>query len=56
MLIASGHHMEAIKEYLGHSTIRVTSDRYGHLFGSVREALRQDLDRLFEGASEGSAT
>jgi integrase len=31
LLIANGRHMEEVKDYLGHSTIRVTSDRYGHL-------------------------
>ena len=32
LLIAEGRHLEEIKAHLGHSTIRVTSDRYGHLF------------------------
>ena len=30
--IANGRHMEDMKDHLGHSSIRVTSDRYGHLF------------------------
>ena len=30
--IDRGHHMQEVKEHLGHSSIRVTSDRYGHLF------------------------
>ena len=32
LLIAAGRHLEEVKTYLGHSSIRVTSDRYGHLF------------------------
>jgi len=36
--IANGRHMEEIKEHLGHSSIRITSDRYGHLFPSARTA------------------
>jgi integrase len=31
ILIAQGVHLEVIKQRLGHSSIRVTSDRYGHL-------------------------
>jgi integrase len=36
LLIANGRHMEEIKEHLGQSSIRVISDRYGHLFPSAR--------------------
>lgn len=32
LLIANGRHMEEMKDHLGHSSIRVTSDRCGHLF------------------------
>jgi integrase len=35
-LIANGRHMEEVKIYLGHSSIRVTSDRYAHLFPQAR--------------------
>ena len=31
--------MEEVKDHLGHSTIRVTSDRYGHLFPKARQAV-----------------
>ena len=31
--------MEEVKTYLGHSTIRVTSDRDGHLFPEARAAI-----------------
>ncbi len=36
LLIAAGRHLEEVKNYLGHSSIRVTSDRYGHLFPEAR--------------------
>jgi integrase len=39
LLIALGAHPEAIQERLGHSSIMVTLDRYGHLFPSLDEAL-----------------
>ena len=32
LLISEGATMEQVKQILGHSTIRVTSDTYGHLF------------------------
>jgi integrase len=56
LLIANGRHMEEVKEYLGHSTIRVTSDRYGHLFPSAREALAGSLDATFAAASARTGT
>lgn len=56
LLIANGQHMEEVKEYLGHSTIRVTSDRYGHLFPAAREALAGSLDATFAAASARTGT
>jgi hypothetical protein len=57
LLIASGAHMEEVKRYLGHSTIRVTSDRYGHLFPSADDALRARLDQTFrDSAADSSRT
>ena len=49
LLIANGRHMEEIKEHLGHSSIRVTSDRYGHLFPSAREAVADALGATYRG-------
>lgn len=46
-LIADGRHMEEVKAHLGHSSIRVTSDRYGHLFDEAQEAIRDGLDATF---------
>jgi hypothetical protein len=39
--------MEEVKDHLGHSSIRVTSDRYGHLFPSARAALADSLEATF---------
>ena len=47
LLIANGRHMEEVKAHLGHSSIRVTSDRYGHLFPRARQALAEELDATF---------
>lgn len=47
ILISQGVHPEAIKRFLGHSSIRVTMDICGHLFPSEQEALAEALDNAF---------
>ena len=47
ILISQGVHPEAIKRFLGHSSIMVTMDIYGHLFPSEQEALADALDNAF---------
>jgi hypothetical protein len=55
ILIANGQHMEEVKDHLGHSSIRVTSDRYEHLFPSARQAMAEGLDRVFQTSRAQSA-
>jgi integrase len=50
LLIAQGAHPKEIQEWLGHSTIKLTFDRYGHLFPGLGERLRNGLQRVFEDA------
>ena len=45
LMVAEGAHLLAVKERLGHSTIQVTADRYGHLFPSLEASLTDRLDR-----------
>lgn len=47
LLINQGAHARAIKEHLGHSSITVTMDRYGHLFPDERERLASALDAAY---------
>ncbi len=47
ILISQGWSMEQVKKHLGHSTIRVTSDRYGHLFEGHDKALLEGLDATY---------
>ena len=54
-LIADGRHMEEVKDHLGHSSIRVTSDRYGHLFPKARQAVAESLDETFRRAAGSKA-
>ena len=38
-MIAAGVNVKALSEFLGHSSITITLDRYGHLLpGSIAEA------------------
>ena len=50
LLISLGAHPKAIQERLGHSSITVTIDVYGHLFPSIDQALTQRLDELLTAA------
>ena len=45
--IDAGAHPKLISARLGHSSITITLDRYGHLFPSVEEALAEKLDEAF---------
>lgn len=45
--------MEEVQDHLGHSSIRVTSDRYGHLFPKARQAVADSLDETFRRAQGG---
>jgi integrase len=55
LLIAAGRHIEEVKNYLGHSSIRVTSDRYGHPFPEARAAIADALDAMFREAPAAPA-
>jgi integrase len=47
ILIAQGEHPKMIQHHLGHSSITVTLDRYGHLFPSDVDAMAERLDQTF---------
>jgi integrase len=56
LLIERGAHAIDIKEWLGHSSISVTIDRYGHRFPDRNAALAADLENAHrEALSERSA-
>ena len=54
LMIAEGAHLLVVKERLGHSTITVTADRYGHLFPSLEAALTGKLDETYRAAAKRS--
>lgn len=47
MFIAEGAHPRAIMERLGHSSIQVTLDTYGHLFPELEAYLTERLDSVY---------
>lgn len=46
LLIAQGAHPKAIQQHLGHSSISVTLDRYGHLFPDQQDQIADALDEV----------
>jgi integrase len=54
-LIAEGAHPKLIQVRLGHTSITVTLDRYGHLSPSLEAALADKLDAVFAAGSSPCA-
>ena len=48
LMVAQGAHLLVVKQRLGHSSISVTADRYGHLYPSLEAALTVQLDDAYE--------
>jgi integrase len=44
LLIAGGENPKAVQEFMGHSSIKVTFDLYGHLFPGSRDEARVRMD------------
>jgi Phage integrase family len=55
LAIANGAHPKAIQERMGHSSITVTLDRYGHLFPSLSVAVADGLEATLRAAAGGGA-
>jgi integrase len=54
LMIAEGAHLLAVKQRLGHSTIQVTADLYGHLVPSLEAALTDRLNESYRSALSAS--
>ena len=46
-LLDQGAELRTVMDLLGHSTIRLTADTYGHVLPSKARAASDGLDRLF---------
>lgn len=44
LLIDAGANAKAIQEFMGHATIQMTFDRYGHLMPGRRDEVRARMD------------
>lgn len=56
MMVVQGAHLLVVKERVGHSSISVTADRYGHLYPSLSAALTTQLEDVYTAAAAtGSA-
>jgi integrase len=50
LLIEQGHSPKAVRAHLGHSSITVTMDTYGHLYREERERIAAGLQAVYQGA------
>ena len=55
LAIANGAHPKAIQERMGHASITITLDRYGHLFPSLGVAVADGLDETYRAAQAAPA-
>jgi integrase len=55
ILIAQGAHPKVVQEHLGHSSIVITMDRYGHLYPEDRTKVADALDAAFSAARRATA-
>lgn len=51
LLIAQGAHAKAIQRHLGHSSIQITFDTYGHLLPDEQDRVAAALDETFRGSA-----
>jgi integrase len=51
LLVAQGAHPKAIQAHLGHSSIQVTLDLYGHIFPDEMDRLAERLDAAYAAVS-----
>ena len=54
MAIAQGVHPKSIQARMGHSSVQVTLDRYGHLFPELDTSIASGLDEVFQRALDRS--
>lgn len=52
LAIEQGVHAKAIQERMGHASVSVTLDRYGHLLPSLGERIAEGLDSAFRSADQ----
>jgi integrase len=48
LAIAQGAHPKTIQERMGHASVTITLDRYGHLFPALGRQVADGLDTVYE--------
>jgi integrase len=48
LMVAAGAHPRCLQAQMGHSSIRVTLDLYGHLSPDANRSVLAELDRLID--------
>jgi integrase len=48
LMVAAGAHAKYLQAQMGHTSIRVTLDLYGHLYPDANRTVLRGLDRLVE--------
>ncbi len=56
LMIATGAHPKAVHTALGHASIAITMDRYGHLYGDELDRIAAALDAAHRDDAQRSAT
>lgn len=56
LLIAQGAHAKAIQRHLGHSSIQITFDTYGHLLPDEQDRVASALDQTFRNTKQSEKT
>jgi integrase len=51
-MIAAGVNAKALSTYMGHSSVTITFDRYGHLMPGNEEQAADRLDAYLEAATQ----
>jgi len=54
ILIGQGAQQYEVMNHLGHTKIQTTIDTYGHMFPTVQERIRTNLEDAWEGANAAS--
>jgi integrase len=52
LLIEQGHSPKSVQAHLGHSSITVTMDTYGHLYKEERERIAAGLETVYQAAKD----
>lgn len=47
LAIANGAHAKAIQQRMGHSSVTITLDRYGHLLPALDDQMSDGLERMY---------